>query len=646
MLLARLLALSFALLAAAPALAQGVSTLAVLPLDKGAGSEQYDGLGKALAAMLVTDLSTAPGLQLVERDRLDAVMAELKLSDTAFVDPKTAQKLGKGLGAQFVVTGGYSVVADKFLLDARVFHVESAKIVKASDADGTVADFVAVEKELVEDLIDGLDVALSSADRRKLMVQAPTEAFDAFAKYGEGLQRRDEGKLDDAKTAFEDALERDPAFELARDALGDLRALLAAEEAKRADTITTARGEVEATILTTWPGPPGKPTGDVSADMHAAVGWALRLMVLEDQGRHCERYQEMWTWLDRVDWDVKEPERLPAGGGVFTYVLGKKVKELGFEPLPYDLAKLEVSRESAVSRVVYRGTPQFVLGSDVVRQHEIGSGLLGSMRRCFTPAEQLAEVDRMLARVRKHGLEQQTQGRSLESDWSFEEALELTWIRIRAEHFGADAQLQRRIEWLLAQRGETDPMRRSLQQALEDVARKAEGWQTSRWRRYARSEEVLVNAMRGVAEADPAVVDDGSAICRAALSYEKDPAKTFVARYDQLRAEESQFLGGHVDQAGRVWALMRDLGCLKGERARFASFDEVIEFVAEARKRPGPGAEASQTCRSGWSSIDTRLAPAFIDRVRATPELEVATTVGVLRDYHFLLVWDRCVEAS
>lgn len=62
-----------------PALAEEM-TLAVLPLDKAAASEEYAGLGKALAGMLVTDLSAVPGIKLVERERLQALLDELELN--------------------------------------------------------------------------------------------------------------------------------------------------------------------------------------------------------------------------------------------------------------------------------------------------------------------------------------------------------------------------------------------------------------------------------------------------------------------------------------------------------------------------------------------------------------------------------------
>jgi len=123
------------------------TTVAVLPLDQGAGSDVYEGLGTALSGMLIADLSGVEGVVLVERARLDALLSEMALTETGFVDPATAQRLGKGLGAEALVTGSWSVVGPTFVLDLRLVEVESSTILKAARADGGIDDFVAVEKD-------------------------------------------------------------------------------------------------------------------------------------------------------------------------------------------------------------------------------------------------------------------------------------------------------------------------------------------------------------------------------------------------------------------------------------------------------------------------------------------------------------------
>src|SRR5512140_614075 len=92
-------------------------TIAIAYFDNNTGSADLEPLRKGLADMLITDLGNIGSLQIVERDKLNQVLGELKLSQSKFIDPKTAQKLGKGLAAEFIMTGGYVVSGDNLRVD-------------------------------------------------------------------------------------------------------------------------------------------------------------------------------------------------------------------------------------------------------------------------------------------------------------------------------------------------------------------------------------------------------------------------------------------------------------------------------------------------------------------------------------------------
>ena len=50
--------------------------------------------------MLITDLSNVKSIQIVEREKLESLLKEIELGEGKFIDPNTAQKLGKGLGGR------------------------------------------------------------------------------------------------------------------------------------------------------------------------------------------------------------------------------------------------------------------------------------------------------------------------------------------------------------------------------------------------------------------------------------------------------------------------------------------------------------------------------------------------------------------
>src|SRR5437762_13627480 len=122
------------LLLSAPLLADQRPTVAVLYFDYSGKDPEMAVLKKGLAQMLISDLSSLEGIRLVERDRLEEILAELKLGQTAKIDPQSAAKVGKLLGARYMVLGGYFDLMETLRADARVAEVETGKVIQATGA--------------------------------------------------------------------------------------------------------------------------------------------------------------------------------------------------------------------------------------------------------------------------------------------------------------------------------------------------------------------------------------------------------------------------------------------------------------------------------------------------------------------------------
>ena len=126
---------ALASLMAAPALAVAQSTapvVAVLYFDNnsfGKDRADYDGLGKGIADLLITDMAGNPAMRVVERDRLQSILQEQALVSSKSIDPQTAVKLGRLLGASYLVTGGFmSDGKGALLVTSRVISVETGAI--------------------------------------------------------------------------------------------------------------------------------------------------------------------------------------------------------------------------------------------------------------------------------------------------------------------------------------------------------------------------------------------------------------------------------------------------------------------------------------------------------------------------------------
>ena len=88
-------------------------------------------LGELLSSEIIETIRQKGTYTVVERERLQLVLEELKLGTTSLVDESTRLRLGKLLGATLMVFGGYQAIGDMVRLDVRLVEVESGRTVKA-----------------------------------------------------------------------------------------------------------------------------------------------------------------------------------------------------------------------------------------------------------------------------------------------------------------------------------------------------------------------------------------------------------------------------------------------------------------------------------------------------------------------------------
>jgi TolB-like protein len=135
---------------------EATTTLAVLYFDYAGRDPGLEALSKGLAQMLISDLASAEVARVVERDRLQALLTEQKLAQSGKFDPATAARVGKLLGARYLVMGSYFDLLGALRADARLVNVESGQIVKAVGATGPPGDFLGMEQTLVKGLLEAV----------------------------------------------------------------------------------------------------------------------------------------------------------------------------------------------------------------------------------------------------------------------------------------------------------------------------------------------------------------------------------------------------------------------------------------------------------------------------------------------------------
>lgn len=224
------------------------NVVAVMPMTFTGADSSLKPLERGLSDLLITDLARSAQLTVVERARLQALLAEIELQRTAAVDSATRTRAGRLLRAGRVVQGSIVQQGEALRVDAAVVDVPTTKITGTTADDRALAQLFTLEKNIAFGLLDRLGVRLSVAERNLIELR-PTRSLAAFLAYSRGLEAEDNGRFGEAARYYQQAAKLDPTF------------TRAAEKAQQA--LIAALG-VDATVATVEASIVGTPEGTVS----------------------------------------------------------------------------------------------------------------------------------------------------------------------------------------------------------------------------------------------------------------------------------------------------------------------------------------------------------------------------------------------
>jgi TolB-like protein len=197
-------------------------SVGIAPFAVNASDTVIAPLAYGLADILITDLQRSGQLQLVDRLRLDALLREVQLVEAGRVDPSTAPRVGKLVGARRLVLGSLSQrPGGQIGIDARIADVSTGQVRTAITSVAPLADILAAEKDLAVRLLGQLGVNLTPAARARIE-ERPTHNIAALLAYSRAVRFEVHGDYPSAATDYRAALQLDPGFALAAEKLSQL----------------------------------------------------------------------------------------------------------------------------------------------------------------------------------------------------------------------------------------------------------------------------------------------------------------------------------------------------------------------------------------------------------------------------------------
>lgn len=144
-----------------PLTAQSAPGVGVLPFNNGGSfgqdAKDYEALTVGLQQILITELARHSGLRLVERGRLDDLMAEQNIPANR-VDPETAVRIGRLVGARYMIIGGFVEIYGTLRLDARIVDTETSEVLDADRVEGERSEMLSLTVELADRIANKADL--------------------------------------------------------------------------------------------------------------------------------------------------------------------------------------------------------------------------------------------------------------------------------------------------------------------------------------------------------------------------------------------------------------------------------------------------------------------------------------------------------
>jgi tetratricopeptide (TPR) repeat protein len=243
------------------------NAVAVFAFQDVTPESRFPHLQKALAAMIISDLSAVPGLRVLERVRVQYLQDEMELGESGIVAPGTAPRAGRLLGAENVVVG--TLESGSLATDTSVASASAGDVVENFTLSCPQERFFELQKAMVERILLALRVR-ETPETEEILKDHHTQSLPAATFFGQGLDAQDAGRWKDARRYYRKALEEDPGFRLAARALhlspgADAPGLSALRAMSAADLAGMVEDGVEAAESADAPAEAAATTGGVGA---------------------------------------------------------------------------------------------------------------------------------------------------------------------------------------------------------------------------------------------------------------------------------------------------------------------------------------------------------------------------------------------
>ncbi|MCK5125859.1 MAG: tetratricopeptide repeat protein [candidate division Zixibacteria bacterium] len=276
------------------------NSIAVVSFDNTHLSPELAPISKGLAEFTALDLAKVSSLKVVDRLKIDAILQELQLGKSGYVDPGTAPRFGRLIGSSKIITGTLVGLGDDVIrLDGAIVSIRDSITQMTSPEEASTEKFFQLQKGFVFKVIDNLGIQLT-AEERDAIEEVPTESYLAFMAYCRGLELESQGMHQEAKREYGIAARNDVGFKQAK-----VRRNTAGRQAAAKAAPTTSFSQFETEVVSSE-----TESAESSLDRFQTVALSTSGFILDTE------------YLDRYGSTLYSPLRTALSTGVIIIIKG------------------------------------------------------------------------------------------------------------------------------------------------------------------------------------------------------------------------------------------------------------------------------------------------------------------------------------
>ena len=184
--------------------------VAILDFENTSGIAKYDGLGKAMSSMLISDIESNVSpkrLQLVERSQIQKILKEQNFQASAAVDKSSTVKAGKLLGVKYLLVGDIYILNDVLVINARLTDTETGDIKFSKKQEGKLVGWLNLKTIIAKDLASAISMPFTEPTIADKEVNVAT-----LTTFGNAIAAKDEGNLEKAQEIVNTIQDFSPDF--------------------------------------------------------------------------------------------------------------------------------------------------------------------------------------------------------------------------------------------------------------------------------------------------------------------------------------------------------------------------------------------------------------------------------------------------